>query len=127
MSVFSDAGIPWDEPPGHHRAYSKHLVDAQNGGGSRLLDFRISRYPVAGELDVHVHETQEQIYYVISGSGLLEFGDQKYVVGPGYTMFAPPGVPHGLRNTGDEDLVFVVVTTPLLDGDGPAAPLDDEK
>jgi oxalate decarboxylase/phosphoglucose isomerase-like protein (cupin superfamily) len=33
----------------------------------------------------------------------------------GYTMFVPPGINHAVENTGDEDLVFIVVTSPPND------------
>jgi quercetin dioxygenase-like cupin family protein len=106
--------LPWHEPPGHNSGYSKYLVnDVQ--GGSKHVDFRISRYPIRGEVEPHVHDVAEQIYYVISGTGLFILDGEEHIISQGFTVFIPPGVEHSLVNTGDEDIVFVVVTSPLND------------
>lgn len=114
MGVRDSRRLPWHEPPGHNSGFSKYLVNEEQDG-SKYFDFRISRYPIRGEVEPHTHEVAEQIYYVISGSGLFTYGDEEHIISPGYTVFIPAGVVHGLRNTGDEDLVFVVVTSPPND------------
>lgn len=110
MGHIDSRGIPWDEPPGHYGGFSKYLVGTHNGASS--MDFRISRYPIRGRVALHLHEDAEQIYYVISGSGTAQLGDQQYLIRGGDTLFVPPKVEHSVENTGDEDLVFVVVTSP---------------
>ncbi len=114
MSLIDAKDIPWQEPPGHYGGFSKYLVNDENEG-SRYFDFRISRYPIKGRVEPHTHEVAEQIYYFISGTGVVQHGTDQIVVVPGNTMFVPPGLLHGVENTGDEDLVFVVVTSPPHD------------
>ena len=46
---------------------------------------------------------------------LVVLGDEKTIVGPGFTMFVPPKINHGVENTGDDDLVFIVATSPPND------------
>ncbi|CAB4712541.1 MAG: cupin domain-containing protein [Actinobacteria bacterium] len=114
MSVVDSRGLPWNEPPGHFGGFSKYLVNEENEG-SKYFDFRISRYPIKGLVEQHTHEIAEQIFYFISGTGTVWYGDEKTIVGPGFTMFVPPTINHGVENTGDEDLVFIVATSPPND------------
>ena len=61
------ANILWKEYPGHFGgALSKPLVDTANVG-TKKIDFRISRYAPAAYVQEHVHQVQEQIYYVLEG------------------------------------------------------------
>lgn len=113
MGLIDSRMIPWDEPPGHIGGFSKYLVGEHNG--CTTMDFRVSRYPIRGRVDPHIHEIAEQIYYIISGTGTAQLGDERMVIQPGDTLFVPPRVVHGLENTGHEDLVFVVVTSPPHD------------
>lgn len=110
MGHIDSRAIPWDEPPGHVGGFSKYLVGTHNG--STTMDFRISRYPIRGRVDLHTHEHEEQIYYIISGTGTGQLGQERFLLQPGDTLFVPPTVEHAVENTGDEDLVFVVVTSP---------------
>lgn len=109
--VFDSREVPWHEPPGHFSGFSKFLVNDETHN-SKYFDFRISRYPIKGLVEPHTHDVAEQIYYVVSGTGMVQVEDQKTLVHPGYTLFFPPGVVHGIENTGDEDLVFFVVSAP---------------
>ncbi len=94
--------------------FSKCLVTTAKDG-SRYLDFRLSRYPIRGRVDPHAHETAEHVYYVISGTALVGFDGEQRVIAAGDTIFVPPGAIHSVENTGDDDLVFVVVTSPPTD------------
>jgi mannose-6-phosphate isomerase-like protein (cupin superfamily) len=58
---------------------------------------------------------QEQIYHVISGEGLFEYGDMKQVVRTHDVVFIPPGIEHAFHNTGLDNLVFLVITSPIRD------------
>lgn len=113
MPPFSTKGIPWQEPPGHHGGFSKYLVGHEEHGSN--LDFRVSRYPIRGRVDSHVHEVAEHVYYFLEGTGLATYDHQEYVVEPGMVMHVPPKTEHSVVSTGDVDLVFIVVTSPASD------------
>jgi mannose-6-phosphate isomerase-like protein (cupin superfamily) len=102
--------VPFHEPPGHLRGYSKYLVDPDLG--SRYFDFRLSRYVPGGLVEPHEHTVAEHVYYFIEGTGSAECGDDTRTVGAGTVMFVPPGVRHSVACTGDVDLVFIVATSP---------------
>ncbi|MGH9356584.1 MAG: cupin domain-containing protein, partial [Terriglobia bacterium] len=101
----------WIEPPGHHGALSKLLVNPENTT-SRYFDFRISIYEPKGHVEPHTHSEAEQVYYILKGKGLMTLDGKDHVVEPNTAIFIPPGVAHGIANTGLKDLVFIVVTVP---------------
>jgi mannose-6-phosphate isomerase-like protein (cupin superfamily) len=83
--------------------------------GSRQLDYRISMYAPKAHVEVHAHAVQEQVYHVLDGEGVMEIDGVRTVVRRHDVIFLPPGVPHGISNTGLESLVFIVVTSPVKD------------
>lgn len=115
MTVLDAAEFRWEEPPSHVNAYSKCLVTTKTVPGA-TFDFRISRYPVSGRNEPHSHEDAEQLYYIIAGTGTATSNDVRHRLFPGITLYIPPGVDHAIENTGDEDLVFAIVTTGQLPG-----------
>lgn len=55
----------------------------------------------------------DERYVLISGSGLVEVGDEEPArVGPGDVVAIPAGVRQRITNTGREDLIFLCVCTP---------------
>jgi quercetin dioxygenase-like cupin family protein len=106
---------PWQEFPGHHGgALSKALVRPETVGSGRI-DYRISSYRPMARVEPHAHRVQEQVYHVLEGEGLLEIEGERVVVRRHDVIWLPPGVRHGIENTGLGDLVFLVVTSPVDD------------
>jgi len=103
--------LSWIEAPGHHGALSKLLVNPENSA-TKYFDFRISTYVPKCKVDPHTHAVTEQVYYILSGKGLMTLGEQRIVVEPHTSIFIPPRVVHAIENTGLDDLVFVVVSAP---------------
>jgi mannose-6-phosphate isomerase-like protein (cupin superfamily) len=106
---------PWQQFPGHFGgALSKALVRPENVG-SRLVDYRISTYQPMAYVERHAHKVQEQIYHVLEGEGMMEIDGRRQVVRRHDVIYLPPGVEHSINNTGVEDLIFIVVTSPISD------------
>jgi quercetin dioxygenase-like cupin family protein len=105
----------WQQPDQGHidGAYSKMLVTPDTG--AKHVDYRISCYQPKAYVDVHSHKIQEQIYHVLEGEGLMELDGKRQVVRKHDVIYIPPGVKHALYNSGFEDLIFIVVTTPAKD------------
>ena len=109
------AEIPWQQFPEHYgSALSKPLVRPETAG-SRLLDYRISTYQPMAHVALHTHKVQEQVYHILEGEGLMEMDGERRVVRRHDVIFIPPGVKHGIANSGLCDLTFIVVTTPIDD------------
>jgi quercetin dioxygenase-like cupin family protein len=107
----------WEQPDAGHvdGAYSKMLVTPRNG--ARHVDYRISCYQPKAYVAPHKHKVQEQIYHILAGEGLMEIDGKRQVVRRHDVIFIPPRAEHALHNTGFEDLVFIVVTTPAIDAE----------
>ena len=55
------------------------------------------------------HEQQEdEIYYVLSGRGIMTIDGKPIEVGPGTAVLTRPGSSHGLKQAGAEDLVVLI-------------------
>ena len=55
------------------------------------------------------HEQKEdEIYYVLSGRGLMTIDGKDMEVGPGTAVLTRPGSSHGLKQVGTEDLVIMI-------------------
>lgn len=57
----------------------------------------------------HSHYREEEWIYILSGRGVAEIDGEEFEVGAGDFMgFPTPSVAHHLKNTGNEDLVYLV-------------------
>ncbi len=45
----------------------------------------------------HVHEREDELFYVLEGEHVFTVGEEAFRVGPGGLVFAPRGVPHAQR------------------------------
>jgi mannose-6-phosphate isomerase-like protein (cupin superfamily) len=50
------------------------------------------------ELEAHVHNAEDDAFYILEGEMTFVFGDQEAAAPPGTFVLVPPGVEHGLRN-----------------------------
>ncbi len=61
---------------------------------------------------VHAHEGSDKIYYVLKGTGCFTVGDEEEDLDEGHAVLARAGVPHGVRNETNENLVLLVTMAP---------------
>ena len=78
--------------------------------GLKRTGVSLARIPPGKESFVyHSHEREEEWLYILAGRGTAEIDGADYEVGPGDFMgFAAPSVAHHLRNTGEEELVYLM-------------------
>jgi mannose-6-phosphate isomerase-like protein (cupin superfamily) len=57
----------------------------------------------------HTHPGQEEVYYFVSGKGLMKIEEAYWPVFPGDIMLIEDGEFHQVINEGDEDMYFVCV------------------
>ncbi len=72
---------------------------------------RVPRYRNCfhNESDVTSNEQKEdEVYYVLSGKGVMTLDDKPVDVGPGTAILTRPGSSHGLKQAGNEDLVIMI-------------------
>ena len=54
----------------------------------------------------HSHAGQEEVYFFVRGTGVMEVGDQRFEVYSGCVILIPDGAFHRVHNTGSQDLIF---------------------
>jgi mannose-6-phosphate isomerase-like protein (cupin superfamily) len=75
------------------------------------------RVPVGcGEVR-HLHQKSEQFFYVLSGVATLEVDGIVHQLGANQGLHVQANIPHQLINEGQEDLVFIITSTPPSHGD----------
>lgn len=62
----------------------------------------------------HYHEVLEEIYYILSGSGVMTVGEESREVSSGDAIFIPKNHVHSLTNTGEEDMKLLLVCGPAF-------------
>ncbi len=90
-----------------------------NGGGETIgysffsktpnlkLVFRKRAFKPGSAIGYHV-QREDEIYYVLSGRGLMTIDGKEFEVGPGDAILTRPGSSHGLKQVGKEDLVILI-------------------
>jgi mannose-6-phosphate isomerase-like protein (cupin superfamily) len=73
--------------------------------------------PPGAATQPHYHPYTEEIYYLLTGSGLMRFPDSERPVGPGDAIAIPPGTPHQLVNQGAEELILLCCCAPAYSDD----------
>ena len=58
---------------------------------------------------LHYHDTQDELYFVHSGTARFEVGDEVRELGPGSLVHVEATTPRKVSNGGDDDLVVLVV------------------
>lgn len=80
------------------------------------------RVPPGGREEWHTHVRARQFFYVLAGVAEMctTGGAVRFSEGSGVTV--PAGTAHQLANAADEDLRFLVVSTPTTRGDREPSP-----
>ncbi|HNT34684.1 MAG TPA: cupin domain-containing protein [bacterium] len=70
---------------------------------------------------LHKHEDTEQVFYVLSGNGRLEIGQEKapHTIEPGDVIRVPLSTWHSVHCVGERDLVYLAID--CFDGGRPNA------
>lgn len=72
----------------------------------------LNAFEAGQEHRLHAHEGMDKVYHVLVGRGHFLLEDREVEMEPGMMLVAPEGVPHGIRNSGDERLVVLAVLAP---------------
>ncbi|NPD88363.1 MAG: cupin domain-containing protein [Asgard group archaeon] len=72
--------------------------------------FSLRRFEIqpGGEIGIHNH-TQEHEIYILTGKGEVFTHFEIKEIGSDDVLYVPPNEPHGYRNTGEDNLVFLCV------------------
>jgi mannose-6-phosphate isomerase-like protein (cupin superfamily) len=70
--------------------------------------------PNGGQVPWH-NQDQEEVYFVLSGTGEMCLGRERYPLRAGQLVHIPPGEFHQLTNVGDDQLTMVYCYGPAGD------------
>ena len=65
----------------------------------------------------HYHKISRQFFYVLKGIATIEIEEKVFKLNPSEGIEVNPGQVHQLRNETEEDLEFLVVSSPKSQGD----------
>ena len=72
-----------------------------------MKGFNVMSLEVGASIGYHQHVSDEEIYFIISGKGLVKDNDTEMEVSTGDLIYTKDGEFHGMKNIGDEELNFV--------------------
>jgi mannose-6-phosphate isomerase-like protein (cupin superfamily) len=84
-------------------------ASAESTGGAFSL---FEEVPPLLDTPLHVHEREDELFYVLEGEHVYQVGDETFQVGPGGMVFAPRGVPHAQRRVRPGEGRQLVLTAP---------------
>jgi quercetin dioxygenase-like cupin family protein len=94
----------------HNGAAACMLLDRRTLEG--LLFFAHAVLKPGREIEEHI-DPYEEVYYLLSGRGVMTVGDKRQEVTAGDAIWLPYGVPHSLLNDGDEECVILVAAAEI--------------
>lgn len=84
------------------------LIDPEQGPSRRLKMGYTTVYPT-GSTTGHQH-AEEEVYFVISGEGVMVVGSDEFNIKAGDALYVPPGVFHTTYQRGNLPLTILWVT-----------------
>jgi uncharacterized cupin superfamily protein len=85
--------------------------------GARKLGYNITAVaPGKRAFPLHNHHVNEEMFFILQGTGELKIGDSVYPVHPGDVIACPAGgqeAAHQITNTGADEMRYLAVSTKL--------------
>ena len=103
----------------HEKDVIKNEPGPHDGGGASTVNnffskdkdvklaFRKRALHPGSSIGYHLQK-EEEIYYILSGSGEMNMNGQTFTVQAGDGILTKPGSSHGLKQIGKEDLVLII-------------------
>ncbi len=60
----------------------------------------------------HFHRTSEEVYYILSGQGVVHIDGEQARIKAGDVVLIPPMAKHYVENDGEEELVILCASSP---------------
>ena len=103
----------------HEKDIAKDELGTHDGGGQTTgysffsgaeglkMTFRKRVLHAGSAIGYHLQK-EDEVYYVISGTGQMQMNGKTFPVKQGDAILTRPGSSHGLRQTGKEDLAIII-------------------
>jgi quercetin dioxygenase-like cupin family protein len=92
----------------YHGGYFKTLLSPeQSGGGLAMLDMVL---PKGAEPPPHIHEKEDETFYMLEGIVELVINGTAHTLLPGAALFAPRRIPHYFKILTDTARIITIMT-----------------
>lgn len=102
----------------HGERFEFQMAMLGDAAGAEAIGANVTRVPPGkAAFPLHHHHANEEHFFILSGTGVLRIGAETFDVKPqDYIVNRPGGAEtaHQLVNTGNEDLVYLAVSTAVL-------------
>ena len=75
----------------------------------RVRLFSLVQVKPGEEVEYHMHLGESETFFILSGKGSYNDNGNTIDVVPGMVTLTPSGQGHSIKNTGDENLVFIAL------------------
>lgn len=99
VRTVDEAAQNWAAHPRFATILMKQLLSAENGGPAAVSRVRV---PVGESIGRHLHASQVETVYVLSGRSRLTLGENEVAFNSGHIVPIPAGTTHSLVNVGSE-------------------------
>jgi quercetin dioxygenase-like cupin family protein len=114
MTALNAAGYVLDAGDGEHTWFSGTLMSVKAGGEQTRAGFTLIEVsqPPRFVVPPHIHDDEEEAFYVLEGQLRVSCGEQTWTVGPGDFVLMPRGIPHTCSTLGDGGARLLQITSP---------------
>ena len=98
---------------GKGRGKDARVFDAQDFD-TPLKFINYAELEPSASIGDHLHGTNEEVYVILSGHGVMAVNGESQSVKPGDVILNKPGWHHGLENSSDEPLKVLVFEVDLV-------------
>jgi quercetin dioxygenase-like cupin family protein len=76
--------------------------------GSHRVSMVVQPLTTGRKIEVHMHERDEEVFFVHKGKGTVTLDDKRTPVEEGSVVYIPPGTWHGFEANDDMQLVWLI-------------------
>lgn len=104
----ADTAVDLSSPTCHYKGIFGE-GDAESPSPPSVARFGEATVNSHGACTATQYDRQEEIYFVLEGSGGLQYGNRTYPIRKNDFTYLPPGVKHSISNNSDDTLVVLVM------------------
>ncbi len=107
-------GLTFDDVEANGR-YTSRRASISDLIGARNLGYNLTVLPPGKvQCPFHCHHGEEEVFFILAGTGELRFGSERYPLRANDVIACPPGGPdvaHQIINTGATELRYLAIST----------------
>lgn len=109
IAIKKNSDMPYGELPNCHDGIGTLLCKSMLEGydSDKFPFMHHDIIPKGVSIGVHLHEDDDEIYYMIRGKGILTFEGAEYEMAPGDISMVKIGQSHGFLATEDTEMIVV--------------------